>query len=217
MLLYFTDNDLILKLAAYQLFWEMVASLNIKEENIRILSTAGQVFSSSQKISRQFQQTSIQRAKQVANRCNKIDRSCITDHSEFRSLASTDGIDVGEALLVAATQMEENFYLLTSDKRFLKTLAASSFDSVKQRLDKRVICLEQLLIHVINYSGYDIVCRRVASADACDQVISEAFSLGRQTQEQDAMRVLNEAIQQLRIRTGTLLVDAILTSQPTNN
>ncbi|WP_190370897.1 hypothetical protein [Anabaena sp. FACHB-1237] len=211
--MYFTDNDLILKLAAYQLFWEMVASLNVKEDNIRILPTAGKVFSSSQKISRQFKPTSIERAKQIANQCKKIDETSITDQLELQSLASSDGIDVGEALLVAATQTEKDFYLLTSDKRFLKALAASSFHQVKQRLNKRAICLEQVLIHVINFTGYEKVCRRIASADACDQVISEAFSLGRKTPQQDAVRVLNEAIQQLRIKTGNLLVDAILTSQ----
>ncbi|KHG41770.1 hypothetical protein OA07_09295 [Aphanizomenon flos-aquae 2012/KM1/D3] len=32
-----------------------------------------------------------------------------------------EGIDSGEALLVAATKEEANFYILTSDKRFFKS------------------------------------------------------------------------------------------------
>lgn len=213
MLLYFTDNDVILKLAAYQIFWEMVASLNIKDENIRILPTAGKVFSASQKISRQFKQTSIERAKQITNQCQTIDDGVLYNTSEFQLLASADGIDVGEALLVAATQTEEDFYLLTSDKRFLKSLALSSFNDVKQRMYKKVICLEQLVIHVIDNAGFDLVCRRIASADACDQVISEAFQLGKQTKHQDAITVLNEAIQDLRAKTGNLLIDSVLVAQ----
>lgn len=213
MLLYFTDNDIILKLAAYQIFWEMVASLNIKDENIRILPTAGKVFSASQKISRQFKQTSIERAKQITNKCKTIDDRVVHNTSEYQLLASTDGIDVGEALLVAATQMEEDFYLLTSDKRFLKSLALSSFNDVKQRLYKKAICLEQLVIHVIDHAGFDLVCRRIASADACDQVISEAFQLGKQTKYQNAVKVLNRAIQDLRAKTGDLLIDSVLIAQ----
>ncbi|MEH2243740.1 hypothetical protein [Nostoc sp.] len=213
MLLYFTDNDVILKLAAYQIFWEMVASLNIKNENIRILPTAAKVFSGSRKISKQFKPTSIERAKQITDRCKTIDDYAICSTSEYQMLASTDGIDVGEALLVAATQMEEDFYLLTSDKRFLKSLALSSFNEVKQRLYKKAICLEQLIIHVIDHAGFDLVCRRMASADACDQVISEAFELGKQTKHQDAVKVLNQAIQDLRAKTGNLLIDSVLVAQ----
>ncbi|KYC43337.1 hypothetical protein WA1_14755 [Scytonema hofmannii PCC 7110] len=63
MLLYFTDNDVILKLAAYQLFWEMVASLSIKEENIRVLPTAAKVFSASRKIIQQYRQISLEKLK----------------------------------------------------------------------------------------------------------------------------------------------------------
>ena len=213
MLLYFTDNDVILKLAAYHIFWEMVASLNIKDENIRILPTAGKVFSTSQKISRQFKQTSIERAKQITNRCKRIDDSVFHNTSEYQLLASADGIDVGEALLVAATQTEEDFYLLTSDKRFLKSLTLSNFKDIKQRLYKKAICLEQLVIHVIDYAGFDLVCRRITCADACDQVISEAFQLGKQTKHQDAVKVLNQAIQDLRAKTGDLLIDSVLVAQ----
>ncbi|QIR38499.1 hypothetical protein HCG51_18510 [Tolypothrix sp. PCC 7910] len=213
MLLYFTDNDVILKLAAYQIFWEMVASLNTKDENIRILPTAAKVFSASRKISKQFKPISIERAKQITDRCKTIDDYAICSTPEYQMLASTDGIDVGEALLVAATQTEEDFYLLTSDKRFLTSLALSSFNDVKQRLYKKAICLEQLIIHVIDHAGFDLVCRRMASADACDQVISEAFQLGKQTKHQDAVKVLNQAIQDLRAKTGDLLIDSVLVAQ----
>ncbi|MEH1780258.1 MAG: hypothetical protein V7L26_14270 [Nostoc sp.] len=213
MLLYFTDNDVILKLAAYHIFWEMVASLNIKDENIRILPTAAKVFSGSRKISREFKPISIERAKQITNQCKTIDDCVIHNTSEYRLLASTDGIDVGEALLVAATQTEKDFFLLTSDKRFLKSLALSNFNEVKQRLYKKTICLEQLVIHVIDHAGFDLVCRRIASADACDQVISEAFQLGKQTKHQDVVKVLNQAIEDLRSKTGDLLIDSVLVAQ----
>lgn len=179
---------------------------------MRILPTAAKVFSSSQKISRNFKPTSIERAKQIANACNVINQSAISDNVELEMLASTDGIDVGEALLVAATQLEQDFYLLTSDKRFLKTLALSNFDNVKQRLQKRVICLEQLMAHLITVKDFDLICRRVVSADSCDMVVSDAFAKGRQTKSQDAVTVFNQATQDLRIKTGDLLIDSVITA-----
>lgn len=179
---------------------------------MRILPTAAKVFSSSQKISRNFKPTSIERAKQIANACNVINLSAISDNVELEMLASTDGIDVGEALLVATTQLEQDFYLLTSNKRFLKTLALSNFDNVKQRLQKRVICLEQLMAHLITVKDFDLICRRVVSADSCDMVVSDAFEKGRQTKSQDAVTVFNQATQDLRIKTGDLLIDSVVTA-----
>lgn len=205
---------MILKLAAYQLFWEMVASLNIQEENIRVLPTAAKVFSASRKIIQQYRQISLERAKQVVSRCQPIDRSILSNTLEFQLLAATEGIDVGEALLVAATQTEEDFYLLTSDKRFLKNLELSEFDDIKRRLNKRIICLEQLMIHIIKTAEFDLVCRRIASAEACDQIISEAFQLGRKTKIQDAVKVLEVAIEDLRNETGELLIDSVLVFPP---
>jgi predicted Zn-dependent protease with MMP-like domain len=221
LLLYFTDNDVILKLAAYQLFWEMVASLNIKDENIRILPTAANVLSRSQKIRRNFKPITIERAKQIANACQTIDDLAIINTNEYQMLASIDGIDVGEALLVAATKSEENFCLLTSDKRFLKTLASSNFNDVKQRLRKRVVCLEQLVLHLIKTrEDFDLICRRIVSADSCDLVISDAFQAGRQTKQKDAITILNQAIQDLRAETEELLIDsieAVISTQSYNN
>ena len=212
MLLYFTDNDIILKLATYHLFWELSSSLKIKEENIRVLPTAIKVFSASQK-NKQYRQISLERAKQIVRRCQCIDRSALSNTLEFQLLSPIDGIDVGEALLVAATQAQEDFYLLTSDKKFLRKLTTSDFDEIKQRLYKRVICLEQLINHVINFAGFDLVCRRIASAEPCDQIVSEAFHMGKHTKCSHAVKVLDAAIKDLRDNTGDLLIDSVLAIQ----
>jgi hypothetical protein len=199
------DNDVILKLAAYHLFGEMAASLAIKREDFRVLPTASKYFSRNFRLNQQYKQDSIQRARRIAEGYQPIERPTLD--LEFQLLSQENGIDPGEALLVAATQNEQDFYLLTGDKRFLKAFAASNLTAIKQRLYKRFICLEQLMFYIIIYSDFDTVCRRVANAESCDQVISDAFSLGRQSNKEAVVRVLKQAIEELRFLTGDLLVE----------
>ena len=142
---------------------------------------------------------------QIADRSQSIQQP--SSSSELKLLLNEEGIDSGEALLVTATQDEQDFYLLTGDKRFLKALAASNLVAIKQRLYKRIICLEQLILYLINYSEFDKVCRRVVSAEFCDQVISDAFNLGRRSQQQTVVKILNQAVEDLRLQTGDLLVE----------
>lgn len=212
MLIYFVDNDVILKLAVYNLFWEMAACLNVKEEYIRVLPTASQYFSSRTKRIQKYRPESIRRARQVADQCKSI--QITSPNSEYQLLLNEQGIDAGEALLVAATQNEENFYLLTGDKRFLKALTASNLTDVKRRLSKKIICLEQLMLYIITTSEFDKVCRRVLAAEFCDQIITEAFGCSSPPKQQTVVKNLNQAVENLRVQTGDLLVEYVSCLRP---
>lgn len=206
MLVYFVDNDVILKLAAYNLFGEIAACLkNVRQEDFRVLPTATKYIGGNSRRIKQYREESIQRAKQIADRYLSIQYPSST--LEYQLLLDVEGIDRGEALLVWATQEEQDFYLLTGDKRFVKALAASNLDRVKQRLYKRIICLEQLMLYIITYSEFDKVCRRVANAESCDQVISDAFKLGKRSNKETVIQTLNQAVEELRYQTGDLLVE----------
>jgi len=203
--IWFVDNDIILKLAAYNLFWEATTKLNVKQENIRILPTAQKVFSSNSRISRQYTSQTIQRALQIVRGCTPIAQY---SQEEFKSLVSEEGIDAGEALLVAATQLEKNFLLVTGDKRFIQALASSNLVDVKQRLSKRIICLEQLLLNLLEVSEFDKICRRVVSAENCDETITEMFNSGKQSKPSEVSSSLSQCVENLRCQTGDLLIDA---------
>jgi hypothetical protein len=199
------DNDVILKLAAYNLFGEMAACLAIKREDFRILPTASKYFSRNSRVNQQYKQDSIQRAKRIAEGYQPIERPKLD--LEFQLLSQENGIDPGEALLVTATQNEQDFYLLTGDKRFLKALAISNLAAIKQRLYRRFVCLEQLILYVVTYSDFNKACIRVANAESCDQVITDAFRFGKQSKKETVIKVLEGAVEELRSQTGDLLVE----------
>lgn len=208
MLVYLVDNDVILELASYNLFWDMITSLNTSQKDIRVLPTASDFFGGSSRLRRKYKEQSIQSAKSIADKCQKIDQGSI-DISELPCL-SVEGIDSGEALLVAATKEEANFYILTSDKRFLKALSNFNLANIKQRLCQRIICLEQLLINLIsNDNDFDKIRRRIISSDLCNQNIAEVFADGKLTKKETALVILEDRVKELRSVTGDLLIESL--------
>ncbi|QSJ15304.1 hypothetical protein JYQ62_26115 [Nostoc sp. UHCC 0702] len=206
MLVYFVDNDIIIELASYNLFWDIIGS----QKDIRVLPTASDYITGNAKLRRKYKQESIKRAKRIASSCRKIDDTLI-DQSEYQSLIAIEKIDAGEALIVAATRGEPNFYLLTCDKKFLKALSNSNLIHLKNRLSKRIICLEQLLINFINNSDFDKVRRRIISSDLDNQNVAEAFADGKLTKQEQALKILDECVEELRSMTGDLLIDNLPT------
>jgi hypothetical protein len=201
---YFVDNDIVMKLSAYQLFWETTKALGAQDQDIRVLPTASPFFRRDRQLADQYPQEMRDRAIQVVDKCSKVTVSP-TD-AEYLSLLGINNIDPGEALLVAGTQAERDFYLLTADKKFLKALAASGLQSILQRLDHRVLCLEQLILLLLKQTNdFDKIARRISAAVRCEVSVSTAFSAGKQTDQQKAIAYLETVVTDLRQQTGNLL------------
>jgi len=114
------------------------------------------------------------------------------------------GIDQGEAVLIAATATESDFYIVTADKRCLKALANSGMTDILNRLRHRIICLEQLLIRLIQQSSdMDKIIRRINNAVDCEFSVTEAFKLADQAA---IIQRLQAEVDRLRSDTGNLLV-----------
>ena len=113
------------------------------------------------------------------------------------------GIDQGEAVLIAATATESDFYIVTADKRCLKALANSGMTVILNRLEHRIICLEQLMIRLIQqFDDFDIIYRRIKNVE-CEFSVTEAFKL---TDKAAIIQRLQAEVDRLRNDTGNLLV-----------
>ena len=213
LLLYLIDNDIIIELASYKLLGETMASFNLtyKDKAVRILPSASSYINSDPKLREKYKQETLQSAKNRADSYEKINLSLIDqkEDSEYESLIAIENIDPGEALLVAATEYEPDFYILTSDKKFLKALSKSNLVNIKNRLYKKIICLEQLIIHLINHNDFDKVRRRIASSELSNCDIAEAFKNSRLTQKELALQTLEQRVKKLRDETGDLLIDSL--------
>ena len=119
------------------------------------------------------------------------------------------GIDAGEAVLFSASAHFSDFVLATSDKKSLRALASSSAcQPIRERLNNRVICFEQVILRLVNQIGFDFVRARVVPALDCDTALRAIFGSGLDATEENVRRGLASYIADLRKDTEMLLVKA---------
>jgi hypothetical protein len=197
----FLDNDIILKLSAFNVFEEAIASLDLDWQQLRVMDTAYYVFQGNRQIVAKYSEEIGQRAIAVTQRCEAI---AIDASDEF--LLLRDFIDIGEASLIAATGKEETFFFTTGDKRCLEALANNpSLSSVHDRLCGRTICLEQLIYRLIMSQGFEVIQKKIVSAYDCDRAIKNIFGVSTFADESTVITNLQSYINDLQLRSRGLL------------
>lgn len=203
----FTDNDVLLKLAAWNLLEEAIAVLETTREEIYVLRSARFVIGNDKqgKFSSKFGKEAVQQTLQFITTVQEITQAA--DPEEQALLNIVNGIDEGEALLFGATKDTEVFIVATGDKNSLRALAnAPTCSLIYQRMSGRVICLEQIMARLVPYVGFDEVRRRVVPLRDCDKSIKSAFGSGLLAEERNVQRSLASRISELYSEVGTLLV-----------
>jgi hypothetical protein len=199
----FLDNDILLKLSAFELLDEAIADLQVSPENLRVLDSAEFVFRGNRTVSQGYSQEVRERAIAFVKNCPTVNA---TASDEFIVLSGL--VDVGEATLIAATQNESSFMLLTGDKRCLVTLVMrEELAEVRARLQGRVICLEQMILLLIRRLGFEAVRTKVVPVMACDTAITACFGSGELATEANVVMALEGYITDLKRDAEGLLAD----------
>lgn len=199
----FVDNDVILKLVACNLFWEAVGVLGLTPDDLRVRASTKYYFRKKPKI---YPQAVREQAIAVVEQCQLIDDPPINE--ELQILQQIEGIDPGEGVLIVATQPEPSFYLMTGDKRCLEALAtAPQLVEVRQRLEGRVVCLEQLILRLIETQEFSKILTLVLPAREYDKALRSVFGSGERATRDKVLLGLTGYIQDLRSKTEGLLVD----------
>jgi hypothetical protein len=199
----FLDNDILLKLSAFELLDEAIGVLNIRPEDFRVLDTARHVFRRNRKVSVKYSEIIRERAIEFVKTCQTVVPE-VTD--EFAVLNRL--LDVGEATLVAATRDVSPFVLMTGDKRCLQVLATTAeISEVTARLQGRVVCLEQVMLLLIQRSSFEVVKQRVLLSWEVDTAIKACFGSGELAVEKHVIEALEGYIEALRQDAPGLLAD----------
>lgn len=202
----FLDNDIILKLTACSLFDDAISILNIKRDNLRVLPSARYYFKNSRRAKKLYPENIINQVTAIANRYQTIEIVTKEALQEINKLQSYEGIDDGEANLIAATREINAFWLTTGDKRFLKTVA--SYDElaiIRDRLQGKVICLEQLIRQSIRIKGFEFILPKVLLATQYDAALKVIFGSKEQSTENNVLNALDSYIRDLDTSTKGIL------------
>jgi hypothetical protein len=199
----FIDNDALLKLTAYDLFWDAIALLGVQPTDIRVLASTEFVIRRNKSIKQQYSEEVRTKALSLVKGIVKVEAD---QANPFLSL-QVAGLDPGELTLIHAVIAEPSFYLATGDKRCLRALVNTpELVTARQKLNGKVVCVEQLIAELIAVKGFEAVKQKVVPARDCDTALKAAFGSGDRAQEDNVLWALEQYIQELRRDCPNLLM-----------
>jgi hypothetical protein len=206
-----SDSDLVIKLAEFDLLDATFAMLKVPRANVRVLAELPNVLRGV-RIYSKHTRDGIQRALDFVKGIKTLDKIDRHEHILLQSVSATYRgrpikIDGGEAILYGATKFLQDFIVATGDKRSLRALASDvRCQDICNRLRGRVLCLENLLLKLIEAEGFTFVQKRVAPMCSCDDCVEEAFAGGKPNMpECETRKWLTSFVDELQQETNGLL------------
>lgn len=205
------DNDILLKLLAFDLFDEAILSLNLSSTSLRVLSTARFVFQQKRQQQRTYNDQIWQQALLLTEQCQSIPEpppeSLLDYLAELQQLEPfRNSIDEGETELILATRYTPDFILLSGDKRCLSALPQIPTE-IYSRLAGRVVCLELLLLELMEQLGYETLRSRIQPALQYDKTAKVCFGYSRPATEAEARQALQSYLNDIQRLAPGLLAD----------
>ena len=206
----FIDNDVLEKLASWDILEEGIQACQFPCDAVRVLPTLkfrlGLAGHKNQKRRNKHPQDVLTRIKSFLAKTSE----CIdAPPTMLDALVDVANLDAGEALLFAQAAEVEGALLATGDKRSIEAVAtAPGCAELAKKLTNRVLCLEQILLKTIGSLGFEVVKDRVVSSSALelDTAVHAAFGSKMLAEEHVSCGGLERRVQTLTNATGCLLV-----------
>lgn len=202
----FTDNDILHKLAAFDLWGEARVVLSVSPKEVLLLPTAPFVLGlkdPAKAMTRHGTAVASRLQAMVAASGTVEEFPAVEDQV---ALAGVLGIDQGEAILIALASRSPPSLLLTGDKRSLRALATEpTCAAIVARLTGRVVVLEQVVRAIVTSFPFEIIRGKVVPAVAVDTAIRAAWGSGALAKRADVLAGLDAYIRDLRGHTRGLL------------
>ncbi|MGH7170866.1 MAG: hypothetical protein ACRELG_11355 [Gemmataceae bacterium] len=202
------DNDVIHKLAAFDLFEEALAALGLGRQDVYVLPTAKHKFGVTKDLAKAEKKYGAEVFAKIRDFLASVREIQVPIPPEEQKLFDdVVEIDAGEAVLFSATIHFQDFLLATGDKRSLRALTASvACQPIARRLQGHVICFEQIILRLIDRFGFECIRNKVVPARACDTVMRAVFGSGLSATEANVREGLDSYLGELRALSIDLLI-----------
>ena len=213
--IYCIDNDIIKKLATFQLFSRTISLFDSNYNQVNILETAKYKFEADWKKfeagrSRKVEDKIINYKEilKLTKALPSISQASVNQEL-FIKLSSIENIDQGDAILASHTinmiQKYISAQIFTGDKRFIQALAKVDLPIIRESLENRLWCLEQLILKNIEAYGFEAIRDLVVPVRECDTAVMAVFGSGFESNEENSCATLKSYVEVLRQETGSLL------------
>ncbi len=193
----FLDNDVLGKLASWNLLEDGIRACGFELSDVRYLPTARFWLGLAGKKECNYPPEVQDRLRALLS----AGQPCADDPAAHDAvLPKVDDIDPGEAILLAQAARSASSLLATGDKRCIRAVvAAPGCSTFVQMLAGRVLCLEQVLLRAIERLGFDEVKKRVVGSNqlALDTAVRAAFGSGMQADDINACGSLERRVKTL--------------------
>ncbi len=203
------DNDILIKLAACDLFDDFLTAYEVSPADIRILKLARHSIGS-RKHRRRIGEEGYQRLVVFLDAVADILLEPDPAHIAALNKQTDKNIDAGEAALFALCPHMPGSVIVTGDKKSLAglTLAAETDGvcaTMYQNLAGRVFCFEQIVTRILDRVGFEAIRDRLIAGRDCDRGLT--FWLGSEldADEPRFREGLRSYLDQARATSGTLL------------
>lgn len=205
------DNDVILKLAKWDLLNELVEIFGGKIGNIYHLPTCKWALCSSKTPGKALKRCGDQETiDRILNFCNASKAIPEPKESKWLEILNKiQGVDIGEVLIFSFGVETINSLLYIGDKRSIIALSQSDYsykEEVVLLLESRIKCLEQVLAEMICRYGFTPIRSKVMSCQSSDMAIKIAFgSIQSETRLTEVWNGLYSYYSDLNHQSGGLL------------
>lgn len=203
----FLDNDVLEKLASWDLLDDGVRACGFGLDSVRVLpSLKFRLGLAGKKKGRpKYPEDILARLQSFLTAVGECTEAPPTDDD---ALVNVSNLDAGEAILFVQAASTDGAILLTGDKRSIQAVAtAPECAEIANRLAGRVLCLEQVVLRIVDTLGFETVKLRIVNSSALelDTAIHAAFGSRMQAMEHNACGGLERRVQTLADTTGNLL------------
>ncbi|MDJ0661703.1 MAG: hypothetical protein QNJ42_19785 [Crocosphaera sp.] len=221
---YCLDNDIILKLVTYDLFYYTLQSLDIEENKLKILDTFKYKFDQPIKRKRRkkannSEKYDIQKALEITKNYQIIsdknfsnfELDVYTKLINYSKITQDKNNEIhpGEVTLINhvcyLNQQENNNYLLTGDKKCLRALSNSGMTDIIELVKGKIWYLEQLILKNIEQFGFNLIQSKIYKKKDCDTNLKLIFGYSQSASENEVRESLNSEIIRLQKETRNLL------------
>jgi hypothetical protein len=198
-MIYFSDRDVVSKLAACGFLPWIATLLGKSEQSLKIRYLASLKYSLSRPGKKLANKTYQRHLEKFCLSHRSIDGST-NIHREQELLSGS--MDPGEAVLFAEAE-ETGGTVVTGDKVALKAYRRVS--NFTQRSKIKVVCWEQLLLRVHKTQGYEVLRAGCCEGIECDKMLLLAFSNGLATLENHALDCLHSHLRDVEKHFSDIL------------
>ncbi|MFB9128618.1 hypothetical protein E2553_24615 [Paraburkholderia dipogonis] len=195
------DNDVLLKLASYDLIDEALKALDVQRGQVSVLSTAKySLLPAKNRLQRCKDEETANRLEAFLKTCPVVSQDAIAPEL-LDELTNIQSLDSGEAVLFAFAASNRDAVVVTGDKRAISALMNAR---VAEDLQGRVMALESLF-EVMTAEEVEPVQAKVRAKPAVDKTLSNVFGKSYAASAGSVREGLASYINHMKGQTGGLL------------